>query len=199
MHQQHKHVLLPQHNICHKQSPQVGYRGLVHFGLPHLLQRHRLSVRLPCTLKVTHWPRFRRFFEVWSCSGIPRFCESVFRSCFACGTCWLFLLCTIVKAFSAAAANQKPYPNEELYTRKSAKTNCWQCVTLKPSRSDWKHVLNACTKLAKSGEYHLVNARKAHTSTTKRGGFNPKAQTFPHSGKVQHRSTNLIAPARQPD
>jgi len=37
---------------------------------------------------------------------IPRLCESVVRSCFACGTCWLFLLCAIVKAFLAAAANQ---------------------------------------------------------------------------------------------
>jgi len=57
-------------------------------------------------------------------------------------------------------------------------------------------VLNECTKLAKSGEYHLLNATKAHTSTIKRGCFNPKAQTVPHSGKVQHGSTNLIAPAR---
>jgi len=29
--------------------------------------------------------------------------------------------------------------------------------------------VNACPKLAKSGEYHLVNATKAHTSTTKPG------------------------------
>jgi len=120
------------------------------------------------------------------------FCESVVRSCFTCGTCWLLLLCAIVKAFSAAAANQKPYLNKELCTRKSPKTNCWQCVTLKSSRSDWKHALKACTKPAKSGEYHLVNDRNAHTSTIKRGCFNPKGQTFPHSGKVEHRSTNLI-------
>ena len=66
---QHKHALLPQHNICDKQSPQMRYDWLVHFGLPHLSQRHWLSVSsLPCTLTVAQWLRFRRFFEVWLCS-----------------------------------------------------------------------------------------------------------------------------------
>ena len=114
------HVLPPQHNICHKQSLHMGYRWLVHFGL---FQPHRLSVCLPCT--VHSQQRSDLVFADASKFGLAawilRFCVSV-RSCFACGTRWLFLLCAIVKAFSAAAANQKPYLNEELCTRKSAKT-----------------------------------------------------------------------------
>ena len=138
---------------------------------------------------------FADSFKFGLAACTPRFCESVVRSCFAYGTYWLFLLCDmIVEAFSTAA-NQKPYLNKALCTRKSARTNCWQCITLKPSLFDWKHVLNAGTKLAKSGEYHLVNARKAHIHHNP-GCFNPKAQTFPDSGNVQYGSTNSIAPAR---
>jgi len=43
----------------------------------------------------------------------------------------------------------------------------------------------------------LVNATEAHTSTTSRGDFIPKAETFPNSGKVQHGSTNSIASGRR--
>jgi len=105
--------------------PKCAHAGWpVHFGLLHLLQR--CGVFLSAFLVHSQQRSdlvFAGYLKFGLAAWMPRFCESVVRSCFACGTCWLFLLCAIVKAFSGAAANQKPYLNMELCTMKSANTN----------------------------------------------------------------------------
>ena len=63
--------------------------------------------------------------------------------------------------------------------------------------SDRKHVLNACTKRATSGEYHLVNATKSHTSTQS-GWLQPESTNLSQQRKSTARVYELT-PARQSD
>ena len=119
------------------------------------------------------------------------FCESVVRSCFTCGTCWLLLLCAIVKAFSAAAANQKPYLNKELCIRKSVKTNCWQCVTFKPSR---RLIENVCWTYAlslQSQENITSTCDKGTHIHHKSGWFQPEWTNFSSQRKRAAREYEL--------